>query len=39
MVSNRLSPSIPPLNYGISPEDQQHLYNFDAERRHSETPS
>jgi len=29
MVSNRLSPSIPPLNYGISLEDQQRIYDLD----------
>lgn len=37
MVSSRLSPSIPPFNYGISSEDQQRLYDFDAERRRSQS--
>jgi hypothetical protein len=29
MVSDHLSPKIPPLNYGISPEDQQRIYDLD----------
>ncbi|CAF0964231.1 unnamed protein product [Adineta ricciae] len=33
MVSTRLSPLIPPFNYGISQEDQQKLYDFDAKRQ------
>ena len=28
MVSKHLSPRIPPLNYGISPEDQQKIYDL-----------
>jgi hypothetical protein len=31
MVSTRLSPSIPPLNYGISLEDQQKIYDLDKQ--------
>jgi hypothetical protein len=29
MVSDRLSPKVPPLNYGISFEDQQRIYDLD----------
>jgi len=31
MVSTRLSPSIPPFNYGISLEDQQKIYDLDKQ--------
>ncbi|CAF1444703.1 unnamed protein product [Adineta steineri] len=39
MVSSRISSSIPPFNYGISSEDQQRLYDYDSERRRSESSS
>jgi hypothetical protein len=32
MVSNHLSPLIPPLNYGISLEDQENIYNLDKKQ-------
>jgi hypothetical protein len=34
MVSNRVSPTIPPFNYGISLEDQQLLYDLDNKKQH-----
>jgi len=37
MVSNRLSPLIPPLNYGISLEDQQNIYNLDKKQNSFQT--
>jgi hypothetical protein len=35
MVLKKLSPSIP-LNYGISLEDQQRIYDLDEKRNDSE---
>jgi hypothetical protein len=37
MVSTRISPSVPPFNYGISSKDQQSLYDFDSERHRPES--
>ncbi len=37
MVSNHLSPKIPPLNYGISFEDQQRIYDLDKQSNSSES--
>jgi hypothetical protein len=37
MVSSRLSPSILPMNYGISSQDQQRLYDLhDQKQQRSE---
>jgi hypothetical protein len=36
MVSKRLSSSIPPLNYGISFDDQQKIYDLDKEKNSSQ---
>ncbi|CAF1554083.1 unnamed protein product, partial [Rotaria sordida] len=37
MVSTRLSPSIPPFNYGISSENQQRLYDFHVKKPPSQS--
>ena len=36
MVEKRLSPLIPPLNYGISSSDQKSLYEFDEKKKREE---
>ena len=37
MVEKRLSPSVPPLNFGLSPEQKDFLYEFDRKRKAKET--
>ena len=33
MVSDRLSPKIPPFNYGISLENQQKIYEYHSQSK------
>lgn len=33
MVSDRLSPGVPPLNYGISLENQQKIYDYHSQSK------